>query len=65
MNVEPQYYTGDFVGLLLCREDNNVLGCMVHSTGMKAYTADSTPDTLSQIGAIGGVRDTGNPALTR
>lgn len=64
MNDEPQYYTGDFAGVLLCREDNNILGCMVHSTGMKANTADSTVDTLSQIGVIGGVRDTGDPVKT-
>ena len=64
MNVEPQYYTGDFSGVLLCREDYNVLGCMVHSTGVKANTGDSTVDILNQISAIGGVRDTGDPVKT-
>lgn len=61
MNVEQQYWTGDNAIVLLCREDSNILGCMVHSTGVKANTADSTVDTLNLISAIGGVRDTGDP----
>jgi hypothetical protein len=62
MNVEDSYWAGDYVGVLLCREDNNYLGCMIHNSGLKAYTLDSTVSTLSQVSAIGGVRDTGDPA---
>jgi hypothetical protein len=65
MNVEPQSYERKYVGLLLCREDSDWLGCMFHTSGAKADTLSSTVGVLNQISAIGGVRTTGNPSQNR
>ncbi len=63
MQEEDKYTTGDYVAILFCREDNNIPGCMRHTTGSKANIYDSTKDLLSQIGPLGGIRDTGDPSL--
>jgi hypothetical protein len=57
---QPQYSEGDAVAVLLCREDNNVLGCMTHSTGRFVSLLNGASDMMNQIGAIGGVRDIPN-----
>jgi len=54
---QPQYSEGDPVGILLCREDNSILGCITHATGTFVSLSNGAPDIMSQIGAIGGIRD--------
>ncbi len=55
--ASAQYSEGDSVGVLLCREDNNILGCMTHATGRFVSLSNGAPDMMNQIGAIGGIRD--------
>jgi len=54
---QPRYSEGDPIGVLLCREDNDILGCITLATGTFISLSNGVSDIASQIGALGGVRD--------